>query len=381
MIRYRPMATTSAPHSSGKGNGLAFLFFLALGLALVIAGVSVSCEVTGELQLHFRSAGWIKVPAKILGVEGTVTQRRRRSTHHITARYEYVVDGKTYTGTRVSVDAGAQDSGLSESRFRELQEHRTSGQPVTAWIDPADPTSALLYRDVGWNSVTVLPFGLVFASLGLGLCVVALDLRRDRGRSPFVLFSTRWISIYIGWWLSVTGLAASGLLLFMLSLDSRSPTEAWVAAGTLVLGAVVAVFKMAVTTSDASRHGHPRLMLRQHPIPVGGSLEAILVIEPELVTSVIEITLTCLNGKSIEFAKSDRVPVPRDASRPGTTRIPLSLEIPAGSPPRGGGDGRRFIRWNLRAEAKDAGFSAVFADLPVELLDDPKLAETNPEWR
>lgn len=98
---------------------------------------------------------WAKTEGKILHKE--VTQ-----TKEAAVKYEYTVDGKTYTDDRVLFDAHALKSKLDAEQFiNGLQEK------VTVLYDPKNPADSCLFTMPTWVFGLVVGFGLFFVIVGL----------------------------------------------------------------------------------------------------------------------------------------------------------------------------------------------------------------------
>ena len=71
----------------------------------------------------------------------------------VAIRYDYAVDGKTYSGSRVRFF----DTYRNKAATNEVTERYRPGVSVTVYYDPANPQQAVLdRRGFGWSDVHVL---------------------------------------------------------------------------------------------------------------------------------------------------------------------------------------------------------------------------------
>lgn len=115
-----------------------------------------------------------------------ITDRRRGAvgTHVVMLRYEFSVMGRTYSGTRQSLD----DVGIIKSAEVAQREADAlpAGRPVQIFYDPNDPSKSLLTPGVPISGVIGSFFGVLLVATGLALVAVGLYLRshhvRRRGK-------------------------------------------------------------------------------------------------------------------------------------------------------------------------------------------------------
>lgn len=144
---------------------LALLFGLGFGLAGVQGGVR---PLYGELSGWWQARDFVPVPATVVAArldrrvaEGTVFQAQ--------AEFAYVVGGRHYRSTRIGFGRGYDNIGSWQvQHFEALQRARSSGTPVTLWIDPERPARAFYDRELRWRRVAfLLPFATLFPLAGL----------------------------------------------------------------------------------------------------------------------------------------------------------------------------------------------------------------------
>ena len=135
---------------AGWGSVVFALLFAMPGLALaaIYCHLLVSC---------YEAQSWQATPAKILRAELVSHPGRHGETYRTTAEYAYTFGGERHIGKRVCWGAGGDNIGsFQHDVYRELQSHRETGQPFRCFVNPADPSQAVLYRDLRPELMVVL---------------------------------------------------------------------------------------------------------------------------------------------------------------------------------------------------------------------------------
>ena len=149
-----------------KLGGIIFgLLFFGIGAGFGVFALSILLEARA-----MRS--WDEVPASI--VECNLQSGK---TSRVTATYTYTIDGKKYTGTRVSHGGGSSDNlgSFHYQAYRELKRAENSGELFLCRVNPARADDAILY----WKPriellMLIKAVALVFGSAGLGMMLAAL---------------------------------------------------------------------------------------------------------------------------------------------------------------------------------------------------------------
>ena len=146
--------------------------------AVFAAGFGAGGFFVGLLPLYqtlsaaWEVRSWQSVPAQVLE---TQLDRRRDSegseTYAVRVRYRYQVGAQTYESQRVGLDAQGHSDNVGDWHaqwHRRLQAAQSSGQALTAWVNPREPAQALLDPHIRWPMLLFrLPFALVFTAVGL----------------------------------------------------------------------------------------------------------------------------------------------------------------------------------------------------------------------
>lgn len=114
------------------------------------------------------SANWPAAPGTVVSstVARVATNNQRNVSYSAEVRYEFTVDGRTWTGDRVRF--GVEGATSSEQAQREVARRFVPGAAVKVYYDPKDPASNVLLAGPGeqsfagmWLTVALLVLSLV----------------------------------------------------------------------------------------------------------------------------------------------------------------------------------------------------------------------------
>jgi hypothetical protein len=175
------MAKSKSQSQSNVGGGC--LMVIALPFAAV--GLFMAGLVVRDLVKWSNVQDWVATPATLL--EAKLQEKRDKegsTTYRAIARYRYRVNGKAYESTRVAVHEDSDNVGsYNRDHGRELEGALRDRRPITCYVNPDDPTEAILYRDLrpGYLAFKSL-FAIVFGGVGLGLVCAAISSIRTGKR-------------------------------------------------------------------------------------------------------------------------------------------------------------------------------------------------------
>ena len=163
--------------SDGSRTGSGRVGLLVVGFFFLLIGVGVGyLLVVQPLLSAWDAQSWPGVRAEV--VSSSVDERRDSdgTSYSPEVTYRYDAGGRSYTSDRVTIMNWSHSDRASAEAV--VLAH-PPGAAVVAYVDPTDPASAVLDRDIGWGwLVGIIP--LVFALLGLVLIVAGLRIgRRD----------------------------------------------------------------------------------------------------------------------------------------------------------------------------------------------------------
>jgi hypothetical protein len=144
---------------------------MLFALPFAAFGLFVAGMVVRDFSTWMTVQHWAARPAELTHAELVGRHGDDGTTYRVDARYKYEVAGKTYESTRVAVHEGADNIGsYNYDRGRELERLHKARRPVTCFVNPDDPSDAILYRDFrpGFFLFKSL-FALVFSGVGFGL--------------------------------------------------------------------------------------------------------------------------------------------------------------------------------------------------------------------
>ncbi len=378
--------------ASGAGARLAVLAFSGLfALVFSLGGFIGGLQpLYRTLRAAWEVQGWQPVPAEVLASELQKSRGSKSITYRVSARYRYTFADTTYEGTRVGLDdsGGSDNVGDWHHQWQaRLQAAGSQGRPITAWVNPQQPSSALLDRSIRWVMLVFhLPFALVFTAVGLGAARIFWRTLVPPGSAPgseaspqqplqsaaprssasrsqaslwffaffwcgiaFPLAAVFWMSGSPWWVHAFTSLfVVIGLALVYLAL--RQSVTAWRFAGARCQWHPAqpragqrceVVLWMKPRAAAARRHGTATLRLAQYRVDDAGSGS------PERLVESFDRTAAL-------------VPEPD-----GGVRLAAQFELPEDAPTHGARRSRERVDWRLEV-LRDDGTVEVSYDVPVQ---------------
>lgn len=388
--------------------------------ALPFIGVGVGTLVhAGRCwRTHGAARSWQAVPAAIKSVEFESHSNGDSITYSVEAVYEYEFGGESYTESRVAIMGGSSnDYEIHRRRYEELKRQHDAGEPFHAYVNPDDPSQAVLFRESDPWMYALIPFGIVFLAGGLvvlGLGVWGLReyerleeveeltpgepwrVREDWSRGEVKASNLKEIAFFwiFGLWLTVF------LSVFVILMGSEgAPLPAWLFIGLFGVVALWMLGRAFLMTLRQLVHGSPALYLEEVPVQPGGRTSAAVRTAKPFKAGRWALELRCYmpaREGTDERARAEELfrnaeqtaeggPTFRAASwrgwciyrrelepageakadRTGAALLPVVIEVPEGAPATSV-EPTECITWTLLVKAKSFpwGFSAEF-DLPV----------------
>ncbi|HMP77598.1 MAG TPA: DUF3592 domain-containing protein [Kiritimatiellia bacterium] len=380
-----------------KGVGLMFFSLPFAGAGLFVLYLSFASVREGRENQH-----WTPTPARLLETKLESRRSNKSVTHIVTARYTYEVDGRAYESDRVSLHTGADNIGnWHRGRAAELKKVERAGGSLTAYVNPADPGKAVLYR--GARSELVLfysGFGGLFTLVGLGfffggIASLRSGRRRARLEAEFPGEPWRWRP---GWsdgvipaanrttviTLGVAAAMWNGMIGFILTLTLTSSGRVpWAAVAIYgVFGLIgLGLFAWAIREWRVyRRYGAASLHLASVPGVLGGKLAGVVALpgyaEPDVYVTELRCERTVRRGKhsSTETLwKTERVlDAKKLPARVDGVQIPILFGIPIVLPASEYG-----VTWKLSVKGEQPGIDvALHFSVPVF-----RTAESHPDFQ
>ncbi|MEW6481035.1 MAG: DUF3592 domain-containing protein [Pseudomonadota bacterium] len=364
------------------------IFFL-VGLGFLL--LAVVPTVVDSLRMR----QWEPVAAQLVDARLQASRNSEGTiTHRVHATYRYVIDGQTHVGQRVAVSNQADNIGdfWYQLGWRLESAHR-QGKPVTAWVNPANPTDAVLDRSLRWPLLGFWAlFIAIFGGVGTGLLAWARHSWRSAAQPehpqatthPWMQYpewagpaiasnlrAERWVFTVMG----VVFLGFGGVVSAIALPDAVNGRPiVWVVLLFPFFGLVMC-WQAFKGWRQHRRYGAAALVLSPHPAPVGGRVVMHLDLPvPTHPQARVVMALSCLerstsgsgkNRNTSEHLRWESEGVARLQPTGSGTRVQWQTEVPGhlpvSSPP--GEDGTVW-RVSVNGQGLDGDFSAHY-DIPV----------------
>lgn len=374
----------------------AIVFFILFALPFAGTGTFVGYLAGSMLVTWMRAQSWQEAPARILSAELDVNRDDDSTTYRVRAVYEYEYGETTYTSDRVTSGLGSDNIGsFHQNKHDELRTYAESGRLFRCFVNPANPSEALLYRELRWGMLGFQAvFALVFSLVGYGLLFAAFSgsravkeaeaLKEQHAGEPW-LWEKDWVDgrIQAGSRGKMIGAVIFALLWNLISLPMIFLVPGELADGNRMIligllfpfvGVLLAAYAVYAVL-QWRKFGNSEFELFSNPGVIGGYLEgcihtAIRARHEE----TFRATLSCIrkvtsgSGKNrssseralwqdtIEVGANELLAGPRGAS------IPVRFAIPIDAGPDSNPDASNPITWRLEAASQLPGvdFSASF---------------------
>jgi hypothetical protein len=384
-MRAEELAPRNRVTKTGDRNAAGCLALFALPFMAV--GVAALCFALNDLWSWTQMSRWQSVPAELQSLDLTTGSTDNATTYRVRATYRYSFAGRSYAADRVAIDRMADNIGsFQHDLYASLRAAQAVGR-VTAYVDPAQPSSATLNRDLRplllvFEAAFALVFGGVGVALVLGgkLGVRRLAEKRElESRYPDQPWRWRadWAAGEIRSSSRATAYGAAGFAaiwnvvaiptgIFVWPEIERGHYAALVGLLFPIAGVGLA-FWAARQWLRARRVKGATLRLQRVPIALGSRLRGTIRVDGTTDDArEFSIELSCVekhrprgrNGESSErIAWQNRWTVPREQCEvaPTYASVPLDLAIPLELPAATARDEPDEVVWLLDASAKCRG--------------------------
>ncbi len=174
--RQKPELETIAISGKAAGQRRGLVVPIALGLVFVLVGGSlfIALGVVPAVRL-LRAASWVEVPCTIVASTVRSHSSDDGTTYSIDILYEYTYRGTTLRSNRYDF-ASFSSSGYRSKR--DIVDRYPAGAGATCYVNPHDPTWAVLNRAFRPSYLVGL-FPLLFLVAGAGVASWGLGKRRQ----------------------------------------------------------------------------------------------------------------------------------------------------------------------------------------------------------
>lgn len=171
------------------------IFALLFALPFFAIGVFMTWSVGSNLIDASRMGGWEPVPATLqrAGVESH--RGDDSNTYEAYASYTYHYGGRQYTAQRVAIAGGADNIGSFQTNLgNRLAQSMSRGDSVTAYVDPAEPSRAVIDRSIRWGLIGFKSiFLFVFGGVGLGIIIFVLRAPKEKDPAAIKYVDKPWL--------------------------------------------------------------------------------------------------------------------------------------------------------------------------------------------
>lgn len=166
------------------GNELSGGCGVLFGLAFLLPGLAVMYFLSIRPLLKIQDAkSWERVPAVVLSSR-VKTHSGDSTTYSVDITFEYEVNGQTFQSDRYNFVTGSS-SGY-ESKRRVVAQYPV-GHRFEAYVNPRNPSEAVISREFHWFFAGMFAFGGVFVLVGGGVAIASLrggTNRRGKALKP-----------------------------------------------------------------------------------------------------------------------------------------------------------------------------------------------------
>jgi hypothetical protein len=175
-----------------KGRIFLFLFALPFFGVGVWMGYSAGSNMVDAWQMK----QWVPVQGTLLSAGYETHDGDDSYTYKAYANYTYEFGGQQYTNDRVAIAGGADNIGdYQQDMGSYLSGVRSRGETITVYVDPDEPSEAILDRSLRWGLIGFKSiFLFTFGGVGLGLIIVVFRAPKEKDLSAPEYRDTPWLA-------------------------------------------------------------------------------------------------------------------------------------------------------------------------------------------
>lgn len=336
-------------------------WFLVL-FSLPFAGVSLGflfLSILPSLNEWQAMKSWPQTEAYLLSATLHEHRGDDSTTYEAQARYRYEYSGITYESERVAIMGGADNIGDFQRHLgRELTRAHLAQQPVMAWVNPDNPTDAVLSRDMRWELLGFkMIFVVVFGIVGIGLLCWALlskssVIEHPESASKPWLARREWAQarvpcsarggLWLAWIFAILWNAISSFLWFVIPAEVAKGNYMILIAALFPLVGLGLLWWAISVTLEWRRFGELYLDLDPYPGAIGGQVGGTLELSlPYDRTNAFPLSLSCvhsyMSGSGKNRSRKESVTWQAQGyayaeSSAGGTRLNFRFDVPEGLP-------------------------------------------------
>ena len=372
-----------------KGDRAAAGCLALFALPFAAVGVGALYLAASTVWTWTRMQSWVEAPAQIQSLDLETHDGDDSTTYEARATYRYFFGGRDFGGDRVAISTTADNIGsFQQDLYARLRNAANAGAPITAYVDPNDPSSATLNRDLRWGLLSLeLVFACVFGGVGFGLLIGGRyglkKAAKEHARAELYpgepwRWREDWADGAIRSSTRATAYAAAGFALLwnLIALPAGFFVPGEVAKGNypaliallFPLVGIGLAFWAGRAWLRARRFKSATLALTRVPVAIGGRLRGAIRVDALVpATSEFRIELSCVErvtrrtGKGSEtnerivWQNQWSVLRERCQTLDAFTSIPVDLAIPRDLPAASAAEDNDRVEWRLDASAECPG--------------------------
>ncbi len=304
------------------------LLMTLFGLPFAGFGSFMGYSAFGDIADVLRMQSWVEVSAELHDAGYRTSRGDDSDTYEAYASYTYEFSGERYTGSRVAIAGGADNIGsFQRSLGSRLKRAQQSKQPITVFVNPDEPSEAIVDRSLRWGMIGFKSiFIVLFGGIGFALLIYVwfFSGRGTKELPAAVQSQTPWLAnkawqdasissgnkgALIGTWVfAIFWSLVSAPLPFAIldELKSRDNPAALIGILFPVIGIFLIVFAIRQTLRWR-KFGASPVQLDPFPGSIGGHVGgSISIAAPYQSSTQFTLTLSCLHSAISGSGKSRR---------------------------------------------------------------------------
>ena len=175
-------------------KGKIFLFLFALPFLGV--GVWMGYSAGSNMADAWQMKQWVPVQGTLLRAGYETHSGDDSYTYEAYAKYSYEFGGQHYTNDRAAIAGGADNIGdYQQNLGRYLSGVKNRGETITVYVDPDEPSEAILDRSLRWGLIGFKSiFLFTFGGIGLGLIIFVFRTPKEKDLSAPEYRDTPWLA-------------------------------------------------------------------------------------------------------------------------------------------------------------------------------------------
>jgi len=171
------------------------IFMSIFALPFFGTGVWMLWAVSNVFVDAFQTQDWVPVEARLLSGGYTSHRGDDSYTYEAYARYTYNVQGQTFVADRVGLSSGSDNIGSYQQQIgNKLSGAHSRGESILVYVDPNDPSQAIIDRSIRWGMVGFKSiFLFVFGGVGLGLLIFVWRAPKEKDKSDPRYADSPWL--------------------------------------------------------------------------------------------------------------------------------------------------------------------------------------------